>query len=122
MTVFAHGWVETYDASDDVWDAVIRVDQTPDGNLYSALFGVRSIPDDHGLVGHRGFPANACEFTKLDFNQGGPWRAPTWATQNELGSITNLTVYEDWHMLLELMTVLARYHSPEHVRLVIWFG
>ena len=123
MTIFASGWVEIYDASDHIWDAVIRVDRlTPLGYLYSTLFGVRSAPDEHGLVGHRGFPDDACEITSLEFKQGGPWRAPTWATQNELSSIPTLTEDSEWHMLFELMTVLARYQEPEHVRLVIWFG
>ena len=126
---------------DAVWLAAIDLFLLNTGNAYDALaclFGVRNSFGFQPLVEDRGLPEDISDGVRAAFTAyGGPEYAhsTTWITGAELtaanwdetdssGAHSRRAVAGDathWGPVWEVMRTLSGLHSPENVRLVVWF-
>ncbi|MCB5166467.1 hypothetical protein LG634_16675 [Streptomyces bambusae] len=129
------------DDEDTVWEPGIDLGLLNGGNAYdglACLFGVRNHFGFRPLAEGRGFPDDASEAVRREFEAcGGPRyvHSTTWLTWSDVaatdwretdatGTRTRASAAGPetrWGPVWSVMRTLATLHGGENVRLVVWF-
>ncbi|MEO1286188.1 MAG: hypothetical protein AAFV93_00360 [Chloroflexota bacterium] len=151
MGLDIEGWIEVYDAIEDSWIGAVELtsellyqDRNP--VLMNILFGVRS-NNTPAIARNRGIPDNASKRVQEAFAMAyeNALHSHTWICLDEIRMIEwleenqlvegkpvkqkyimdgNYKVYltGGFNLIFDMMELLAKYHSDDNVRLVVWFG
>lgn len=146
MGLDVRGWIEVYDDFFEEWIGTVEVTSklmNADQNkfLMDYVFGHRTAPPPQSVIPPRGMPEDASKraMTSYEELRGG---GNTWALWSELkdlpwedrtvegrtykriplGGVYEVVLTGGWKLIFELMETLAKYHSDNTVRIVVWFG
>lgn len=129
MATDIQGWVEIYDAEDNLWDGVIAASSLMerDYRVFGILFGVRGRPNDiaAAVANARGIPENISPQLKAELTAWEHIVSPSWITWEEIQPIDwnalQCQLWPDWKLLFELMSLIAQRYGAKNTRLVVWF-
>jgi hypothetical protein len=124
-----HGWIELFTEDWDSEDFAKAWVPTTDLNtlyrardytLFAELFGIRAYNERVPVFPLLGFPEDASAAARTAFSSGDHHSA-TWVICSELAAAPLAIGNREWRAVVTLMEALAAAHTPEDVRLIVWF-